>query len=145
MNFEVLQKLKDVLSHLLSVEQNQVKLQLEVDDRLVEFERNRDRLPTPPLLSTPHHRNLQPFRNERDPDEHIVRNIKINAPSFDGTLEPQLFLDWIKEMDRHFKWYIMLEERKVSFTTMKLIGQASQYWANLETLRELRGKHPIGT
>ena len=48
-------------------------------------------------------------------------------------------------MDRYFKWYSMLEERKVSFAAMKLTGQASQYWANLETLRELRGEHPIDT
>ena len=119
MNSEVLQKLEEVLSRLLTVEQNQVKLQLEVDARLAEFEQNRDRPPTPPILNTPHHRNLQPFRNERDPDERIVRSIKINAPSFDGTLEPQLFLDWIKEMDRYFKWYSMSEERKVSFAAMK--------------------------
>jgi len=81
-----------------------------VDARLAEFEQNRNRPPTPPILNTPHHRNLQPFRNERDPDERIVRSIKINAPSFDGTQEPQLFLDWIKEMDRYFKWYSMSEE-----------------------------------
>jgi len=54
-----------------------------------------------------------------------VRSIKINAPSFDGALEPQLFLNWIKEMDRYFKWYSMLEKRKVSFAAMKLTGQAS--------------------
>ena len=81
----------------------------------------------------------------RDPDEQIVSSIKINAPSFDGALEPQLFLDWIKEMDSYFKWYSMSEEQKVSFVAMKLTGQASQYWANLKTLRELRGEHPIGT
>ena len=38
----------------------------------------------------------------------------------------------------------MWEERKVSFATMKLTGQANQYWANLETLRELIGEFPIG-
>ena len=83
--------------------------------------------------------------NERDPDECIMRSIKINAPSFNGTLEPQLFLDWIKEMDHYFKWYSMSEEQKVSFAAMKLTGQASQYWANLEALRELREEHSIGT
>ena len=48
-------------------------------------------------------------------------------------------------MDRYFKWYTMLEEQNVSFDAMKLTGQASQYWPNLETFRELRGDHPIGT
>jgi len=39
----------------------------------------------------------------------------------------------------------MSKERKVSFAVIKLIAQASQYWANLETIRELRKEHPIGT
>ena len=44
-----------------------------------------------------------------------------------------------------FQVVLNVGERKVSFATMKLTGQASQYWANLETLRELRREHPIGT
>ena len=48
MNFKVLQKLEEVLSRLLAVEENQVKLQLEVDARLAEFKQNRDRSHTPP-------------------------------------------------------------------------------------------------
>jgi len=48
--------------------------------------------------------------NERDLDEHIVRSIKINAPSFDGTLEPQLYLGWIKEIDHYLKWYTVSKE-----------------------------------
>jgi len=39
----------------------------------------------------------------------------------------------------------MSKERKLSFAAMKLTGQANQYWANLETLFELRGEHHIGT
>ena len=58
MNSEVLQELEEVLSRLLAVEQNKVKLQLEMDTRLAEFEQNHDRPPTPPILNTPHHRNL---------------------------------------------------------------------------------------
>jgi len=48
-------------------------------------------------------------------------------------------------MDRYFKWYVMSKEQKVSFVAMKLTGQASQYWANIETLSEIRGEHPIDT
>ena len=50
-----------------------------------------------------HHGNHQPFSNEQYPDERIMWNIKIDAPSFDSTIKPQLFLDWMKEMDRYFK------------------------------------------
>ncbi|XP_073012262.1 uncharacterized protein [Typha latifolia] len=59
---------------------------------------------------------------------------------FDGHLDPQHFLDWIKDMDRYFKWYDMSEIRKVRFAAMKLTGKANQYWTNIETLREIRGE-----
>jgi len=51
----------------------------------------------------------------------------------------------MKEMDHYFKWYTISKERKVSFAAIKLTGQASQYLANLETIRQLRKEHPIGT
>ena len=38
----------------------------------------------------------------------------------------------------------MSEERKVNFASIKLTEKASQYWANFETIREIR-EHPIGT
>ena len=47
-------------------------------------------------------------------------------------------------MDRYFKWYVMSEERKVSFAAMKLTRQASQYTTSIETLREIR-EHLIDT
>ena len=90
MNSDILQKL-EVMSHLLTIEHIQIKHQLEIDARLAEFEQNRERT-TPINLS----------RMKKNPNEHIIRNIKIDAPSFDGTLEPQLFLDQIKEMDHYF-------------------------------------------
>ncbi|KAI0507857.1 hypothetical protein KFK09_013985 [Dendrobium nobile] len=91
-----------------------------------------------------------PYRNphyihdtNHDPDIHLMKNIKVEAPTFDGTLDPQLFLDWIKGMDSFFKWYNISEARKVRFAEMKLIGRASQFWSNLESLRESRNEYPI--
>jgi len=48
-------------------------------------------------------------------------------------------------MNRYLKQYLLSEAKKFSFAAMKLTGQASRYWFALETLRELRGKYPIGT
>jgi len=108
MNSEILQKL-EVMGHLLIIQHNQIKHQLEIVARLAEFEQNSERTPTCQSILN---NRRQSFRNEQDLDERIVRNIKINAPSFDGTLEPQLFLDRMKEMDCYFKWYIISEVRK---------------------------------
>ena len=35
------------------------------------------------------------------------KNIKLKAPTFDGQLNPQIFLDWISHMDHYFDWYDM--------------------------------------
>ncbi|XP_020250396.1 uncharacterized protein LOC109827789, partial [Asparagus officinalis] len=80
-----------------------------------------------------------------DPDAQYLRSIKVSAPTFDGKLDPQAFLDWLKNMDRYFDWYALTEPRKVKFAAMKLTGPACQYWSNLETLRHIRGELPITT
>ncbi|PKU59205.1 hypothetical protein MA16_Dca026200 [Dendrobium catenatum] len=97
-----------------------------------------------PDLDERHHRaNHRTTYQVHDPDAPLMKNTKIDAPTFDGTLDPQLFLDWVKGMDNFFKWYAISEARKVSFAAMKLTGRASQYWANLESLREDRNEYPI--
>ena len=34
-----------------------------------------------------------------------LRNIKLEAPTFDGQLDPYFFLDWTLDMDHYFNWY----------------------------------------
>ncbi|XP_020687617.1 uncharacterized protein LOC110103305 [Dendrobium catenatum] len=79
----------------------------------------------------------------RDNDAQLLKNIRIDAPTYDGTLDPQVFLDWLKSMDSYFKWYNISEAKKVRFAEMKLTGRANLYWTNLEDMRESRGEHPI--
>jgi len=50
------------------------------------------------------------------------KNIKLKAPTFDGQLDPQIFLDWISDMDHYFDWYDMSDERRVRFAKTKLVG-----------------------
>ncbi|KAK8963965.1 Exonuclease 1 [Platanthera guangdongensis] len=54
----------------------------------------------------------------------ITRRIRLDAPSFDGRLDPKAFSDWLLDMDHYFEWYDMSDERCVRFAKMKLIGQA---------------------
>jgi len=55
------------------------------------------------------------------------KNIKLEAPTFDGQLDPQIFLGWISDIDHHFDWYDMSDQRRIQFAKMKLMGQARQY------------------
>ena len=62
-----------------------------------------------------------------DNDETNLKQIKLEAPTFDGQLDPQVFLDWISDMDHYFNWYNMFNERRIRFAKIKIIGQAKQY------------------
>ena len=70
----------------------------------------------------------------------MMKGVKIEAPSFNGQLDPTKFLDWLADMDHYFEWYDMSEERRIRFAKMKLVGQAKLYWTNYERLMT-RGNH----
>jgi len=92
----------------------------------------------------PHH----PRNNDQNDFAGVnCKNIKLEAPTFDGQLDPQifLFLDWISDMNHYFDWYEMSDERRVRVAKMKLMGQASQYWTNVEKLMWLRHQKAIQT
>ena len=60
-------------------------------------------------------------------------------------MDLQIFLDWISDMDHYFDWYDMSDERRIQFAKMKLVGQARQYWTNIEKLMRLRHQEAIQT
>ena len=74
-----------------------------------------------------------------------LKNIKLEALTFDGQLDLQIFIDWISDMNYYFGWYDMSDERKIRFAKMKLVGQARQYWTNIEKLMRLRHQEAIQT
>ncbi|XP_020257552.1 uncharacterized protein LOC109834065 [Asparagus officinalis] len=84
-------------------------------------------------------------RNTQDPDERYLKSIKLDVPTFDGQSEPKDFLEWIRQVDDYFNWYPLSEERRIKFAAMKLTGQASQFWANLEMMRVARQMGLINT
>lgn len=36
---------------------------------------------------------------ERDPDEVVLRIVKLDAPTFNWTIGPKVFTDWLSDMD----------------------------------------------
>jgi hypothetical protein len=53
-----------------------------------------------------------------------MRHIKVEAPTFEGQLDPWIFDRWICDMDQFFGWYNLSENRRVRFAKMKLSGTA---------------------
>ena len=88
------------------------------------------------------HQNLVlPPREE--PEDPLLRLIRVEAPSFDGSHQPSDYLDWEASMDQYFDWYPMAEERKVRLAKMRLTKLAKTFWLNVENLRGVRCQEPI--
>ncbi|XP_022880942.1 uncharacterized protein LOC111398247 [Olea europaea var. sylvestris] len=87
------------------------------------------------------HGTLSPPRHE----ERLFRNIKLDAPTFDGCLDPSVFNQWVRDMDRFFTWYGVPEDRRVQFASLKLTGTAELFWKSVEDLLERRHATPVGS
>jgi len=74
----------------------------------------------------PRRERVQPY-NTAGVDAQYIKSVKVDAPSFDGRLDPQVYIHWQLAMDRYFRWHDMSKFRKIRFTVMKLTGQARQY------------------
>ena len=57
--------------------------------------------------------------------------------------DPQVFLNWLHNMDRYFTRYSLSELEKVRFVVTKLTRQASQYWIDVVKKRVPCGQEPI--
>ena len=51
-------------------------------------------------------------QRQRDPDEddRVLRTVRADSPSFEGSLDPCVYLDWEAGMDRYFEWYDMTDQ-----------------------------------
>ena len=81
----------------------------------------------------------RPYNHE----EQVMKGVKIEAPTFDGQLDPTKFIDWLADMDHYFEWYEMSDERRVRFAKMKLVSQAKLYWTNYERLMTRGHRVPV--
>ena len=59
----------------------------------------------------------------RDYDDRMSKE-KIEAPTFDGYLDPWVFTDWLRQMEKFFDYYHWAENKKVRYARIKLIGRA---------------------
>ena len=55
-------------------------------------------------------------------DDRVLRNVKVDAHSFDGTLDPIKFLEWLSEIEDYFEWYGLEDDRRVGLAKIKLLG-----------------------
>jgi len=91
----------------------------------------------------PNHR--RPNHEDQNKDDRLLRSIKIDAPTFNGCLDPKIYIDWEGGMDTYFKFYALSDEKKCQFVQLRLTDQARLYWDQVERLNNQIGNLPITT
>jgi hypothetical protein len=68
---------------------------------------------------------------------------KIDVPMYEGNLDVEELLDWIRSMDKHFDYEYVNEEKKVKQEVTRLKGHATLWWDELQAKRRSKGKQRI--
>jgi hypothetical protein len=62
---------------------------------------------------------------------------------YEGNLDVEEFLDWIRSMDKHFNYEYVDEEKRVKHVVTRLKGHASLWWDELQAERRSKGKQKM--
>jgi hypothetical protein len=68
---------------------------------------------------------------------------KIKVSMYEGNLDAEELLDWIRSMEKHFNYEYVDEEKKVKQAVTQLKGHATLWWDELQTERRSKGKQRI--
>eukprot|EP00253_Pinus_taeda_P030391 PITA_30391 len=68
---------------------------------------------------------------------------KIEIPMYDGSLNAEELMDWIRSIDQYFDYEEVEENKRVKFTVTRLKGHAAIWWDELQTSRTRKGKSKI--
>nr|GEZ21677.1 hypothetical protein CTI12_AA373220 [Tanacetum cinerariifolium] len=74
------------------------------------------------------------------PSQWYSNDIKVEIPEYDGKLDPDEFVKWLRTVKCAFDYKKTSEERKVKIVAMKLRKYESTWCANTFTKRERLGK-----
>jgi hypothetical protein len=83
-------------------------------------------------------------------EERLLREIarlggreRIKVPMYEGNLDVEELLDWIRSMNKHFDYEYVDEERKVKYAVTRLKGHTTLWWDELQAERRSKGKQNI--
>ena len=70
---------------------------------------------------------------------------KVEVPDFKGELNPELFMDWIQELEKYFdiEGIEETDPRRTKIAASKMKSHAALWWENLQNLRKRQGKGKI--
>jgi hypothetical protein len=68
---------------------------------------------------------------------------KMDIPTYEGNLDAEELLDWIRALDTYFDYEDIEEDKKVRHAVTKLKGHATLWWDELQADRRSKGKQKI--
>jgi hypothetical protein len=83
-------------------------------------------------------------------NKHLIRAIarmgaraKMDIPVYEGNLDAEELLDWIRSLDTYFDYEDVEEDKKVKHAVTRLKGHAALWWDELQVDRHYKGKQKI--
>jgi hypothetical protein len=83
-------------------------------------------------------------------NEHLIRVIarmsaraKMDIPVYEGNLDAEELLDWIRALDTYFDYEDVEEDKKVKHVVTRLKGHVALWWDELQADRRCQGKQKI--
>jgi glycerol-3-phosphate dehydrogenase len=83
-------------------------------------------------------------------NERLIRAIarmgvreKMDIPVYEGNLDAEELLDWIRALDTYFDYEDVKEDKKVKHVVTRLRGHATLWWDELQADRCYKGKQKI--
>jgi hypothetical protein len=68
---------------------------------------------------------------------------KMDIPVYEGNLDAEKLLDWIRALDTYFDYEDVEEDKKVKHVVTRLKGHATFWWDELQADRRCKGKQKI--
>jgi hypothetical protein len=69
--------------------------------------------------------------------------VKMDIPVYEGNLDAEELLDWIRALDTYFDYEYVEEDKKVKHVVTRLKGHAALWWDELQADRRCKGKQKI--
>ncbi|KAL1220390.1 hypothetical protein V5N11_006014 [Cardamine amara subsp. amara] len=91
------------------------------------------------------HRRRRHARDERVVPRDNLAGVKICIPPFQGTSDPEEYLEWEKKMEIAFNCHDYTEESKVKVAPTEFTGYALSWWDQLTLTRKRVGYYPVET
>jgi hypothetical protein len=80
-------------------------------------------------------------------DERLFRVVarigareKLEIPMYEGNLDVEELLDWIRDLDKYFDYEDVEEDKKVKHDVTRIKGHATLWWDELQADRHCKGK-----